>query len=64
MAVALDESIVTESTEERLIVGLDEPTRGAALPDRRFLADSPNLRVVWQVDEAAFKDRLYAACSD
>lgn len=64
MAVALDESIVTEATEERLIVGLDEPTRGAALPDRRFLADLPNLRVVWQVDEAAFKDRLYAACSD
>ena len=64
MAVALDESIVAESTEERLVVGLDEPTRGAALPDRRFLADLPNLRVVWQVDEDAFKDRLYAACSD
>ena len=46
------------------MVGLDGPTRGAALPDRRILPEPPNIRVVWRVDEAAFKDRRYAACSD
>ena len=64
MAVALDDSIVTEATEERLVVGLDGPTRGATLPDRRINSEPPNIRVVWHVDEAAFKDRLYTACSD
>tara|TARA_Y100000590_G_scaffold228766_2_gene258147 strand:+ start:546 stop:1481 length:936 start_codon:yes stop_codon:yes gene_type:complete len=62
MAVALDESIVTSSTDERLVVGLDEPTRGAVLPDRRLDAARPNIRVVWAIDEAAFKNRLYDAC--
>ena len=42
MAVALDQSIITSSTEESLIVGLDEPTRGAILPDRRFHTNPPN----------------------
>jgi purine nucleosidase len=64
MAVAIDDSIITEATDEWLVVGLDGPTRGAALPDRRILSEPPNIRVVWRVDEAAFKDRLYAACSD
>jgi len=64
MAVALDDSIVTEATEERLVVGLDGPTRGATLPDRRIKSEPPNIRVVWRVDEAAFKNRLYTACSD
>ena len=64
MAVAIDDSIVIEATDEWLVVGLDGPTRGAALPDRRILSEPPNIRVVWRVDEAAFKDRLYAACSD
>lgn len=63
MAVALDEGIITESTDEWLVVGLDEPTRGATLPDRRFERPIPNIRVVWSVDEVAFKARLYAACS-
>ena len=30
MAVALDDTIVTESTDEWLVIGLDGPTRGAA----------------------------------
>ena len=29
MAVALDDTIITESTEEWLVIGLDGPTRGA-----------------------------------
>ncbi|MGI9623539.1 MAG: nucleoside hydrolase, partial [Acidimicrobiales bacterium] len=64
MAVALDDSIITDSTDEALVVGIDEPTRGAVLPDRRFLGATANTRVVWAVDEPAFKERLYAACSD
>lgn len=64
MAVALDDSIVEEATDEWLVVGLDEPTRGATLADRRFVRPDPNIRVVWKVDEAAFKARLFAACTD
>ncbi len=63
MAVALDDGIVRRATDERLVVGLDEPTRGATLPDRRFEAPPPTIRVVWEVDEAAFKQRLFEACS-
>lgn len=63
MAVALDESIIEEATDEWLVVGLDEPTRGCTIPDRRFQRPSPNIRVVWKVDEAAFKRRLFDACS-
>jgi len=62
MAVALDDSIVVEASEELMAVGLDEPARGAVLLDRRFEADEPNCRVVWAVDEAAFKRRLFDAC--
>jgi purine nucleosidase len=62
MAVALDDTIITESTEEWLVIGLDGPTRGAAMPDRRFKRPEPNIRVVWAVDEATFKQRLLDAC--
>jgi purine nucleosidase len=62
MAVALDDSIITESTDEWLVVGLDGPTRGCTIPDRRFGRPTPNVRVVWSVDEAAFKRRLLDAC--
>ncbi len=64
MAVALDDSIVVESSEEWLVVGLDGPTRGCTIPDRRFGRPDPNVRVVWAVDEAAFKRRLLTACAD
>ncbi len=64
MAVALDDSIVVESSEEWLVVGLDGPTRGCTIPDRRFGRPDPNVRVVWAVDEAAFKQRLLTACAD
>ncbi len=62
MAVALDDSIILEATDEWLVVGCDEPTRGCTLPDRRFERPAPNTRVVWKVDEAEFKRRLFEAC--
>lgn len=62
MAVALDESIILEATEEWMVVGLDGPTRGCTIPDRRFGRPDPNIRVLWSVDEAAFKQRLLTAC--
>ena len=64
MAVALDDSIIVEATDEWLVVGLDGPTRGCTIPDRRFGRPDPNIRVLWSVDEAAFKSRLFTACSD
>ena len=64
MAVALDDSIITEATDEWLVVGLDGPTRGCTIPDRRFGRPDPNIRVLWSVDEAAFKQRLVTACAD
>jgi len=62
MAVALDPSLITEATEESMVIGLDEPTRGAVLLDRRAERAEPNCRVVWAVDEQRFKDVLLAAC--
>lgn len=63
MAVALDDSIITDATDEYLVVGLDGPTRGCTIPDRRFGRHAANIRVVWAVDEAAFKRRLVLACT-
>ena len=63
MAVAIDHSIVEESTDEWLVVGLDEPTRGCTMPDRRFDRTAPNTHVVWRVDEGAFKAMLFDACT-
>lgn len=62
MAVALDETLITESTDEWMVVGLDEPTRGAVLLDRRPNAPAPNCRVLWAIDEKRFKERLFGAC--
>ena len=63
MAVALDESIIIDATDEWLVVGLDGPTRGCTIPDRRHGRPDPNIRVLWSVDEAAFKQRLLTACT-
>lgn len=62
MAVALDPTLITDATNEAVVVGLDEPTRGAVLVDRRAERSEPHLRVVWAVDEARFKQRLFDAC--
>jgi purine nucleosidase len=61
MHVALDESIVVRS--EHVVLGIttgDDPaSRGHSFIDRRANIDrSPNVRVIWEVDEAAFKRRL------
>jgi purine nucleosidase len=63
MSVALDDSIITEATNEWLVVGLDGPTRGCTIADRRYGRPDPNIRVLWSVDEAAFKQRLLTACA-
>lgn len=62
MAIALDGSIIEEATDESLAVGLDEPTRGSTVPDRRTHGPPPNIRVVWKADETSFKRRLFKAC--
>jgi purine nucleosidase len=61
MNVALDESIITRS--EHVILGVttgdDEVSRGHTYIDRRAgRSQQPNVRVVWEVDEAKFKARL------
>ena len=63
MAVAIDPGIITDASDEAMVVGLDEPSRGAVLLDRRAERSEPTCRVVWAVDESAFKDRLFAACA-
>ena len=63
MAVALDPSLITDASEESMVIGLDEPTRGAVVLDRRAERSEPNCRVVWAVDEARFKRMLLEACS-
>ena len=63
MAVAIDPNIITEATEEAMVIGLDEPSRGAVLLDRRAERPAPTCRVVWAIDEPAFKQRLLHACS-
>lgn len=63
MAVAIDDGLVTEASDHSMVVGLDEPTRGAVLIDRRACAPEPNCRVIWKVDEQRFKQRLFDACS-
>lgn len=62
MAVALDPTLITDATEESMVIGLDEPTRGAVVLDRRAERSEPNCRVVWAVDAARFKQSLLEAC--
>ncbi len=64
MAVALDDSIIVESTDEWLVVGLDGPTAWVHDPGPPPRSSGPNIRVLWSVDEAAFKQRLFTACAD
>lgn len=63
MAVALDPTLITEATDESMVIGLDEPTRGAVVLDRRAERSEPNCRVVWAIDEARFKQLLLEACA-
>ncbi|MEM1333529.1 MAG: hypothetical protein AAGG08_08740, partial [Actinomycetota bacterium] len=62
MAVALEPTIIRDASHEALVISLDEPTRGGTFPDRRHGRDPANVRVVWEVDEMAFKRRLFDSC--
>ncbi len=63
MAIAIDDTIATDASDEFLVVGLDGPTRGATLPDRRFERPAPTCRVIWEADQNAFLEKLVAACT-
>jgi purine nucleosidase len=61
MHVALDESIVLRA--EHVVLGIttgDDPaSRGHSYIERRAgMTEEPNVRVIWEVDEAKFKARL------
>lgn len=67
MHVALDESIITHATDcvVRVIAGNDPRTRGATIVDNRFgIGETPNVRVVWAIDEDRFKQRLFDVAGD
>ena len=64
VAVALDPSIVTESDTVFMNVATTGETRGLTYIDTRLSEAPPaNTTVVWDVDERAFKKRLYAMCA-
>jgi purine nucleosidase len=64
MAVALDPGIVVRQSRHRVHVGLDDRARGATMVDHRRSAAEPNVRIVWEVDEAAFKAMVMEACTE
>lgn len=64
VAVALDPTIVTRSENVFLSVATADESRGLTYIDRRLSEAPPqNINVVWDVDEAAFKERLYSMCA-
>lgn len=64
MAVALDTGIVTKAEHVHVGVATGDETRGLTYIDlRRTEAPPANLTVVWDVDEATFKHRLYEMCA-
>ena len=63
VAIAIDPSIATHTTEEAIHVTLDgEDDRGASVcvPD----SDRPKMTVVWTADSEVFKGQLFAACQN
>ncbi|WP_229276289.1 nucleoside hydrolase [Agromyces kandeliae] len=58
MAVAIDPSIVVESTRTHVAVSTDESTRGQTFADHRLPPRSPNLTVVTAVDPSALMGQL------
>jgi purine nucleosidase len=64
MAIALDPSIVTRAETVFLGVATGDEARGLTYVDTRLSdAPPPNITVVWDVDAARFKERLYAMCA-
>ncbi|MCA0294813.1 MAG: nucleoside hydrolase [Actinobacteria bacterium] len=64
MAVALDESLITESEDLHLSASTDESTRGQTFADHRLPRPVPNTRVVVAVDSGRFKEMLFALLKD
>lgn len=64
MAVAIDESLITESEERFLLVSCDDGTRGQTYADYRHPLKTANTRVVTAVDERAFKDQLFTLLAE
>lgn len=64
MAVALDESLITESDDRHMLVSVSGDTRGQTFADYRHPLKDANVRVVTAVDEAAFKQQLFAALTE
>jgi purine nucleosidase len=63
MAVALDPSIITRAEDLHVGVVTGDDARGLTYPDhRRSVSPPPNTTVVWDVDGAAFRTRLYETC--
>lgn len=63
VAVALDESLITESEDRHVYVSTSRDSRGATITDYRHPKRPATVRVVTAVDEARFKARLFAALS-
>ncbi|MDJ0923992.1 MAG: nucleoside hydrolase [Acidimicrobiia bacterium] len=64
VAVALDPDLVTKSADVCMAVATADETRGLTYIDARHgEAPQPNITVVWDIDEAAFKQRVYDMCA-
>lgn len=63
MAIAIDEDIITRADDRHVAIACEGLARGAVLLDNRHEAQPPNCRVVWEADEAAFKQRLLDTCA-
>lgn len=63
MAVALRPDLVLEEERAHVTIALGDEARGQMIVDRRRAAREPNLTMVRRVDEAGFKDLLFATCA-
>lgn len=61
MAVALDESLITECDDRHMLVSVSEDTRGQTFADYRHPLKEATMRVVTAVDESRFKSQLFQA---
>jgi purine nucleosidase len=60
MAIAIDPTLATRSTDAHVRVSCAEDARGQTYVDGRHTAPPPNCTVVWEADEAGFQHRLLA----
>lgn len=64
MAVAIDESLITDYQDLHLSVSLEPSTRGLTYADQREPAQPANTRVVTAVSESGFKKQLFDLLSE